>query len=130
MRFLSFKNRLSDFYKNLPALKNELIFIENLMGNSLDLFTKTLELPLETEEKPKYELFKSRLMYSIKSWKEKKEKDVKTGLVIRSWLPKWELTISTEEANIYLKKLIDESIIEIQPDNPIEHLNGIIKIKS
>lgn len=130
VRFLSFKNRLSDFYKNLPALKNELIFIENIMGNSLETLTKTLELPMEPEEKSKYELFKSRLVYSIKSWKEKKGKDVKTGLVISSWLPKWELTISIEEANIYLKKLIDEGVIEIISDNPVSSLNGTIRIKS
>lgn len=129
VRILSFKNRMSDFFKNLPSLRNELIFIEDIMGDAINKITEPLELPLETAASGNYELFKNRLVSGIKKWKEKKGAEVKTGLIINSWLPKWEISISAEEANAFLKKLIEDNIIEIKADNPDLPLNGIIIVK-
>ena len=78
-------------------------FLEKLGTNS----------PQSQNIEANYEKFKTKLLKALLSWIDR-DREVKTGLIIGSWLPRWNLNISTEEANEYLKRFIEEEL----PNHP------------
>lgn len=136
----SFKKSLNSYYKKISYLNKEagIIFIDDLMSSysfsSLPLSEET-EVAKMAEKEPElstvpdmYDTFKSKLLKGIQNWMKSKSKEVKTGLVIGSWLPRWELSITVETANDYLKRMKDEGVIDIISTNPQNPLQGTVKI--
>jgi uncharacterized LabA/DUF88 family protein len=145
---LSFSRSLNSFYKTISYLKKDggIILIDDLMSSHT--FT-TLPLPIESsiplegfemasgkavestsEESGDqiYISFKNQLIKTIKQWERNKQQSVKTGLVIRSWIPRWEPPLTIEAANIYLDRMQKEGLINITSINPDNPNQGIIKI--
>jgi len=57
------------------------------------------------------EKFREKLISGLKNWLKTHEK-ASTGLIIKSWFPRWKLNMSEEEANECLKKLIESGDLE------------------
>lgn len=128
---LTFKNRVSHFYEQLPSLRNDIFFIEDLM--ELDKFKiepeTEPELPLEeVSEDANYKSFKDNLIEGLTLWNKKGLK-AKTGLIVKSWAPRWAIPISPKKINEFFEKLISEDIIQIEPDKAESPLNGTILLK-
>jgi hypothetical protein len=136
---LTFRNGLSHFYYKISYLtKDGIHMFDDMMSHH-----KTLPLsephtaiepkivePEALEGEQIYERFKNKLLTGIKNWTSNKGQHVRTGLVVNSWLPKWQLILTTEQVENYFERLKSEGIIEIIPINPQKPLQGVIKLKS
>jgi len=79
------------------------------LGKILEKLENIFSSSQNIEEGENYEVFKTKLLKALLSWI-KRDREVKTGLIIESWLPRWNLNLSVEEANEYLKRFIEEEL--------------------
>lgn len=55
--------------------------------------------------------FTERLIYGLRRWFEEKNTEVKTGLVFKSWFPRWNIKIDIKKANDCLKIILASGIL-------------------
>lgn len=130
---LTFRNGLSHFYNKISYLaKDGIYMIDDMMSHHKVLSILQPEIvtvaTAEVEPTIEYEQFKNKLLNGIKNWQNNKGSDVKTGLVVNSWLPRWGLNLTIEQIELYFNRLKDEKIIDIIPPNLAKPLQGTIKI--
>ncbi len=99
------------------------VLAKTLTGHSetLNAIKKLSELQKtnEDDDVDVYITFKEKVIKGLESWL-KKENYAKTGLIIKSWLPRWELGIDEATANEYLKRFLEEEL----PKHPEITFNG------
>lgn len=130
---LSFSKGLSHFYNKISYLvKDGIYMFDDMMSHHKVLSlpqpkTETVATP-EAKIETDYDQFKNKLLGGIKNWQTNKGSDVKTGLVVNSWIPRWGLNLTMEQIEGYFNRLKEENIIDIIPPNPAKPLQGTIKI--
>lgn len=121
-----------------PAMKTARINgVQVVIANCTDSIPLAEELKIHADiirEKTFYDIcyewFRKKLVEGIFQWQEKNKKEVKTGLIIKSWINNWGiLKASIETINDFLKQLIHEGIIEINSTNPNNPVDGVIILK-
>lgn len=145
---LSFSKSLNSFYQTISYLKKDggIILIDDLVSShtftSLPLVTEPLAPLAEDkitngkdvgtegsqDDNQIYISFKDQLIKNIKRWERNKQQSVKTGLIIRSWIPHWQPPLTVKSANNYLARMQDEGLIEIVSINPENPTQGTIKV--
>jgi hypothetical protein len=140
---ISFRKTLSSFYSNISYFPKEGIHIlEDLMSDHKTLMfpektdtpteatTEEISLPRENIDGDEilYQKFKEELIKGVTNWNRKKEQDVKTGLVVNSWLSRWDLSLTLDQFDSFLQRMKDEKKIDIIPTNPNKPLQGKIKL--
>jgi len=90
----------------------EFVFkLKEKLDLAVEIIVDNLLLIQEKQGKPSdnvCEKFKKKLISGLKNWL-KSHDFASTGLIINSWLPKWDLKIDVVQANECLKQIIDSS---------------------
>jgi len=104
---------MGEITKKLSLTEKDLEFMEKIEDTFGSTYVSDLREKMEREilhssekiDKEICEKFKKKLFSGLKGWL-RKEGFASTGLIIGSWLPKWNLGISDLQANECLKQII------------------------
>ncbi|ADU97512.1 PIN domain-containing protein [Thermovibrio ammonificans] len=95
--------------KYLEGLKNIVTEKVSLKSELVVLIDKVKNLNRNGRERDVYVVFKEKLIKGLRGWLVKNGY-AKTGLIIKNWLPRWNLGIDEMTANQYLKKVVEEEL--------------------
>jgi hypothetical protein len=140
---LSFKDSLNSLYKELPLTSSKILFTENLisvvqkseplpMSLSFGEFVELKKRELDEFLLKRLEEFEKHLISKL-SAAFSEGKEVKTGLLIKSWLKEWNrggANFSVGEVNYFLDQLQERGIIKIEGDDLTPLRGKILKGKN